>query len=216
MLNRLFLLFLYSFPLLLFGQYESWLDGTRTRFKHGYGPFMTAPLWSTYLGAERWEPGDTKDLQWAIGGRISFIDDDRPEDERFFQVGDRDFRESWVLSLSYTVAANFLYVHAESQNFSGRLRLEVPVELHAVFGGGEKLEKVLPILEDGRIVGEVPIWHKENPVLFRPSLGINLVYSHSLSPNISFGFQQGIIGAMGIGVHMKAGFFLEIRHRTNH
>lgn len=216
MLLRLFFVLLFVSPSFLLSQYDSWIDGKRTRVTHGYGSFMVQELWVTYVGVEHWEFADSKDVQWGFGGRISYLADDSRPGSREFRIGDRDYGQSLVLGLNYTVGANLFYVYDEKPNFSGRFRIEVPIGVDAVFGGGEKLEQILPVTENGMVIWERPIWHKESIALIRPSLGLNFAYTHSFSRNLAIGWQCGFVGILGMGVYIKGGMMLEIRHKTNH
>jgi hypothetical protein len=213
MLKRLIFCALFVFPIFLFSQYESWLDERRYRLSHGYGDFMQRNLWQTHLYGEYWQPLEPKDLQWGLGMRLMYaerLSPGSPQNRYRYRIGDRDYDQSLVLGFYSTVGMTVFYTHAKEPNFSGRFRLEVPVGLDAIIGGGEKLIDRVEAMENGVSI-EREFWHKENLILWRPSLGLGVAYNHSLDHNWGFGFYTGFTATLEMDLYLRAGIILEYR-----
>lgn len=213
MLKRLVFCLLLVAPALLFSQYESWLDERRYRLSHGYGDFMQRNLWQTHLYGEYWQPLEPKDLQWGLGMRLMYAEWLGARDGQSpyrYRIGDRDYDQSLVVGLYSTVGMTVFYTHAKEPDFSGRFRLEVPVGLDAILGGGEKLIDRVEAVENGMWI-EREFWHKENLILLRPSLGLGVYYSHSLNHNWGIGFYSGFTATVEMDLYLRVGISLEYR-----
>ncbi len=212
MYKQLLLFFLFLSPSLLFCQEASWIDGTRYRLTQGFASFMPQPLWGRYLYLEHWQAVPPRDIQWGLGLRTTYVtEEERPFGSYVYQIGERRFEKTLMLELTATPALVIFYVHRAGSKFAGRFRLEVPVGLAALIGGGEKLERIDPIIVDGRVVGERPIWHREGPFLLRPTLGAGFSYTHRITAKWAIGTQWGYIGILEMGGSMRGGFLLERR-----
>jgi hypothetical protein len=87
----------------------------------------------------------------------------------------------------------------------------VPIGISALFGGGEKLVRITPIIRNGQWVEDRWVWHRDSPFLLRPNLGLYFSYVHRISKKWALGWRSGYEGIPGLGGSISARIFVEIK-----